>query len=52
MVEVLSFGTVPGFTALNQVHVRVPSGVALGPSLPVQLRYLSRSSNEVTIAVQ
>jgi hypothetical protein len=52
MAELLYFGKVPGFDRLNQVNVRVPSGVAPGPNVSVRLTYLSRSSNEVTIAVQ
>jgi hypothetical protein len=52
LAEILFFGKAPGYPAFNQVNFRVPSGVVLGPAVPVRLTYVSRPSNSVTIGVQ
>lgn len=46
------FGPAPGYPSYYQVNFRIPDQVAAGPSVPVRLMYLGRSSNSVTIGVQ
>lgn len=51
LAEVLYFGT-SGYPGYNQVNFRFPNDVAPEPAVAVRLTYLSRPSNEVTIAVR
>jgi WD40 repeat protein len=52
LAEILYFGDAPGYPGYYQVNFSLPSGLTPGPSVPVRLNYLFRTSNEVTIAVQ
>ena len=46
--QVLYFGAAPGYPGYFQLNFVVPSG-AHGSAIPIRVRYLDRSSNEVTI---
>jgi len=52
LAEILFFGDAPGYPGFNQVNFRMPSGVVPGTAVSVRLTYLSRPSNQVTIAVR
>jgi hypothetical protein len=52
LAQVISFGAAPGISGVTLIRVRLPSGVAPGPAVPVRLTYLDRPSNQVTIAVK
>jgi hypothetical protein len=50
--QVMYFGNAPGYPGYSQVNFSLPNGPTPGPSVPVYLMYLCRTSNQVTIAVQ
>lgn len=52
MAQVVYFGDAPGYPGLNQFNVVVPGGISSGSAAPVRINYMTRPSNQVTLAVQ
>ena len=52
MAALLAVGTVPVAAGVNQVRVRIPTGITPGPAVRVRLTYLDRPSNAVTMGVR
>ncbi|MBI2815431.1 MAG: hypothetical protein HYX72_00680 [Acidobacteria bacterium] len=50
--EILFVGSAPGFIGLNQVNIRVPSGMRPGDAIPVRMKFADMQSNEVSIAIR
>jgi hypothetical protein len=50
--EVLFFAQASRFAGLNEIDVRVPSGVVVGPAVSVRFTYMERPSNEVTVSIR
>jgi uncharacterized protein (TIGR03437 family) len=50
--EVLYSGAAPGYVGLDQITLRLPSGVAAGPAVAVEVIAGGASSNFATIAVR
>jgi hypothetical protein len=51
IAPVLWFGDAPGYAGYSQVNFQVPSGLGVNSAATVQLGYMNRWSNTVTIAV-
>jgi uncharacterized protein (TIGR03437 family) len=51
LAEIVFFGDAPGYPGYFQVNFRMPSGVPPRTAVPMQLTYLGRLSNVVTIGV-
>ena len=52
LAETLFFGDAPGYPGYFQVNFSLPTGLTAGHGVPVRLNYLSRPSNEISIALQ
>jgi hypothetical protein len=52
MTALLAVGSVPGAPGVNQIRVRIPTGITPGPAVRVRLTYLDRPTNEVTLGVR
>jgi hypothetical protein len=48
----VAWADAPGFPGYKQINFIVPSGITPGSSVPVQVGYLGRLSNQVTIGVR
>jgi Galactose oxidase, central domain len=52
LAQILFLGDAPGYLGYSQVNFQVPGGVRPGAAVSVQLTYIGRTSNEITIGLQ